>query len=88
MAGKSARVDFGSTMRIWGVSSAGRASALQAEGHRFDPGTLHRGFLPRSARTAGGMVWTVSASPTINGRTRARPARRPGSREAPLSPNR
>ena len=24
-----------------GVSSAGRASALQAEGHRFDPGTLH-----------------------------------------------
>ena len=26
---------------IWGVSSAGRAPALQAGGHRFDPGTLH-----------------------------------------------
>ena len=25
----------------WGVSSAGRAPALQAGGHRFDPGTLH-----------------------------------------------
>ncbi|MFR8225778.1 MAG: hypothetical protein ACLU85_01605, partial [Lachnospirales bacterium] len=22
---------------IWGLSSAGRASALQAEGHRFEP---------------------------------------------------
>ena len=29
-----------------GVSSAGRASALQAEGHRFDPGTLHRSTKP------------------------------------------
>ena len=27
---------------IWGVSSAGRAPALQAGGHRFDPGTLHQ----------------------------------------------
>jgi hypothetical protein len=27
---------------VRGVSSAGRASALQAEGHRFDPGTLHK----------------------------------------------
>ena len=26
---------------LWGVSSAGRAPALQAGGHRFDPGTLH-----------------------------------------------
>ena len=25
----------------WGFSSAGRASALQAEGHRFDPDKLH-----------------------------------------------
>ncbi len=25
----------------WGVSSAGRAPALQAGGHRFDPDTLH-----------------------------------------------
>ena len=28
--------------RKWGVSSAGRAPALQAGGHRFDPGTLHQ----------------------------------------------
>ena len=26
---------------IWGFSSAGRAPALQAGGHRFDPGNLH-----------------------------------------------
>ena len=30
----------GNTLR--GVSSAGRAPALQAGGHRFDPGTLHQ----------------------------------------------
>ena len=42
MIGKSVRAAFGSTMRIRGVSSAGRAPALQAGGHRFDPGTLHR----------------------------------------------
>ena len=28
--------------KIWGFSSAGRAPALQAGGHRFDPGTLHQ----------------------------------------------
>ena len=27
--------------RIWGLSSAGRASALQAEGHRFEPCRPH-----------------------------------------------
>ena len=27
---------------IWGVSSVGRASALQAEGHRFEPCTPHQ----------------------------------------------
>ena len=26
---------------IWRISSAGRASALQAEGHRFEPYILH-----------------------------------------------
>jgi hypothetical protein len=26
---------------IWGLSSAGRAPALQAGGHRFDPVSLH-----------------------------------------------
>ena len=42
-AGK--RVHFGPPLQkeepLWGVSSAGRAPALQAGGHRFDPGTLH-----------------------------------------------
>ena len=28
--------------RIWGYSSAGRAPALQAGGHRFDPDYLHQ----------------------------------------------
>lgn len=32
---------FRGRVQARGVSSAGRASALQAEGHRFDPGTLH-----------------------------------------------
>ena len=27
---------------IWGISSFGRASALQAEGSRFDPVILHQ----------------------------------------------
>ena len=34
---------------IWGVSSAGRAPALQAGGHRFDPGTLHHKTLTEVA---------------------------------------
>ena len=29
---------------IWGYSSAGRAPALQAGGHRFDPDYLHQGI--------------------------------------------
>ena len=33
---------------IWGLSSAGRASALQAEGHRFEPYRPHEnhGWIP------------------------------------------
>ena len=31
---------------IWGLSSAGRASALQAEGHRFEPYRSHYGWIP------------------------------------------
>ena len=31
-------------MRKWGLSSAGRASALQAEGHRFEPYRPHPKF--------------------------------------------
>ncbi|SPJ43751.1 hypothetical protein LAA29_170004 [Leuconostoc carnosum] len=29
-------------MNLWGISSAGRAPALQAGGQRFDPAILHR----------------------------------------------
>ena len=29
---------------MWGCSSAGRATALQAEGHRFDPVLLHHNY--------------------------------------------
>ena len=29
------------SLNIWGLSSAGRASALQAEGHRFEPCRPH-----------------------------------------------
>ena len=28
--------------RLWGISSAGRALAWHARGHRFDPGILHQ----------------------------------------------
>ena len=31
---------------VWRISSAGRASALQAEGRRFDPVILHHILLP------------------------------------------
>ena len=30
---------------FWGISSAGRAPALQAGGRRFDPDILHQPFL-------------------------------------------
>ena len=35
-------------IRIWDLSSAGRASALQAEGHRFEPYRSHinHGWIP------------------------------------------
>ena len=36
--------------KLWGLSSAGRASALQAEGHRFEPYRPH--FLTRCADVA------------------------------------
>ena len=37
---------------IRGVSSAGRAPALQAGGHRFDPGTLHQKRLTEASNKA------------------------------------
>ena len=41
-AERVAALHFVGSVTYWGVSSAGRAPALQAGGHRFDPGTLHR----------------------------------------------
>ena len=35
---------------IWGLSSAGRASALQAEGHRFEPYRPHMDGFPSGQR--------------------------------------
>ena len=32
---------FAKSAKIWGYSSAGRAPALQAGGHRFEPDYLH-----------------------------------------------
>ena len=50
------RVHFGPPLQkepqIWGVSSAGRAPALQAGGHRFDPGTLHQKRLTEASNEA------------------------------------
>ncbi len=35
------RIPYGPLTDSWRFSSAGRASALQAEGHRFEPYNLH-----------------------------------------------
>ena len=34
--------DIQAVKKVWGGSSIGRASALQAEGCRFNPGPLHQ----------------------------------------------
>ena len=39
--------------KLWGLSSAGRASALQAEGHRFEPYRFHCGEIAQLARACG-----------------------------------
>ena len=43
------------TLNPRGVSSAGRAPALQAGGHRFDPGTLHSE--PPANRAVSSPIW-------------------------------
>ena len=61
----SARCCTGSTLRgARGVSSAGRAPALQAGGRRFDPGTLHSGpvQLPRGCRAIDSTGTVASGS--------------------------
>ena len=43
---------------IWDLSSAGRASALQAEGHRFEPCRSHiYGGIAQLARAHGSYPW-------------------------------
>ena len=44
-------VHFLIIVNIWGLSSAGRASALQAEGHRFEPYRPHL-FVRKRVRLA------------------------------------
>ncbi len=41
---RESRTPLGNPFFIWRFSSAGRASALQAEGHRFEPVNLHHLF--------------------------------------------
>ncbi len=42
----------------WDLSSAGRASALQAEGHRFEPCRSHTfGEIAQLARAHGSYPW-------------------------------
>ena len=68
------RVHFGPPHKRpkWGVSSAGRAPALQAGGHRFDPGTLHH---QKKRLTEAAMVVGVSLSPLKrNLRTDSKPS--------------
>ncbi len=49
------------TRVIWNLSSAGRASALQAEGHRFEPYRFHilkeNGEIAQLARAHGSYPW-------------------------------
>ena len=49
------------TSAIWNLSSAGRASALQAEGHRFEPYRFHilkeNGEIAQLARAHGSYPW-------------------------------
>ena len=45
-------------IKIWDLSSAGRASALQAEGHRFEPCRSHiPGGIAQLARAHGSYPW-------------------------------
>lgn len=41
----------------WGISSIGRASALQAEGQEFDSPMLHSAHLPPVVMTGGFALW-------------------------------
>ena len=52
---------------IWDLSSAGRASALQAEGHRFEPYRSHFSYAD-VAQVAEQLIWNqqgIGSSPII-----------------------
>ena len=55
------RIYPGPPLLLWGCSSAGRAPALQAGGHRFDPGQLHQTLKRSTAAVTEG-----SSDPTSN----------------------
>ena len=67
------RVVFLSPYLIWGLSSAGRASALQAEGHRFEPYRPHLknyGWIPEwpkgaDCKSVGNAFEGSNPSPSI-----------------------
>ena len=48
---------------IWGISSAGRALAWHARGHRFDPGILHQ----KALYFVGSMVLFFLLKPILGG---------------------
>ncbi len=57
---------------VWGLSSAGRASALQAEGHRFEPYRPHQksGWIPEwpkgaDCKSVGNAFEGSNPSPSI-----------------------
>ena len=60
--------------RLWGLSSAGRASALQAEGHRFEPYRPHLknyGWIPEwpkgaDCKSVGNAFEGSNPSPSID----------------------
>ena len=56
---------YGQSLRVdvdWGISSAGRAPALQAGGRRFDPVILHQSSMPSVRYTPDITHWRLSQS--------------------------
>ena len=52
--------------RLWGLSSAGRASALQAEGHRFDYGWIPEWPKGADCKSVGNAFEGSNPSPSID----------------------
>ena len=62
---------FSKMHKVWDLSSAGRASALQAEGHRFEPYRSHQyGWIPEwpkgaDCKSVGNAFEGSNPSPSI-----------------------